>query len=328
MSLLYVLGARQRNLLFRQEEEWNLYEAALILEIDTESGEARTCVEYRTPSEARAHELSSSIFKSGTLVGDTLYACTNTEVLVFKLPQFALVNYISLPCFNDVHHVAISHDGTLLAVSTGLDMVVRVSPDGKILDEWDVLQEPLWQRFSREIDYRKVASTKPHRSHPNFVFELGREVWATRFYQKDAICLTDPSKRLAIVQESPHDGLLAAGKLHFTMVDGRLVVADPVTLTIDRIVDFKTMDDPNCLLGWCRGVAPVDKEKLWVGFTRVRKTRLLENVVWVKRVFKEGMTEKPTHISLYDTAREKCVQEIDLEQYGMNIVFSMFPVHR
>src|SRR5579862_5154094 len=98
MSLLYVLGARQRNLLFKQEEEWNLYEAALILEIDTESGDVRTCVEYRTPGEARAHELSSSIFKSGTLVGDTLYACTNTEVLVFKLPQFALINYISLPC--------------------------------------------------------------------------------------------------------------------------------------------------------------------------------------------------------------------------------------
>ncbi len=38
MASLYVLGARQRKLLFKHEEEQNLYEAALILRIDTETG--------------------------------------------------------------------------------------------------------------------------------------------------------------------------------------------------------------------------------------------------------------------------------------------------
>src|SRR5579862_1650012 len=142
MSHLYVLGGKQRKLILKQQEEWNLYESALILKLDTESGIVQTCVEYQTPSEARAHEHSSSIFKSGTLVGDVLYACTNTEVLVFKLPEFRLINYVSLPCFNDVHHVMPSWDGTLLAAVTGLDMVVRFTQQGELIDQWDVLQQP------------------------------------------------------------------------------------------------------------------------------------------------------------------------------------------
>jgi len=328
MSCLYVLGGKQRRLLLKAEEEWNLYESALILKLDTTSGAVRTCVEYKTPREARAHEHSSSIFKSGTLVNDTLYACTNTEILVYKLPEFEQINYISLPCFNDVHHVTPSHDGTLLVVSTGLDMVVRLTPRGELIEQWDVLGAPPWQRFSREIDYRKVESTKPHQSHPNFAFELGRDVWVTRLHQRDAICLTDPAKRIDIALEFPHDGLVRGSEIYFTLVDGRVVVANADTLAIDRVYDLKTMDDPNALLGWCRGVLPVAEQQLWVGFTRVRKTRFQENVQWVKRVFKEGMVERPTHISLYDTGQGRCLQELDLEVHGMNIIFSIFHADR
>lgn len=324
MSHLYVLGGKQRTLLLKHEEEWNLYESALILKLDTESGAVQTCIEYRTPSEARAHEHSSSVFKSGTLVGELLYTCTNTEILVFKLPHFELVNYVSLPCFNDVHHVTPTRNGTMLAAVTGLDMVVRFTSGGELVEEWSVLQEPPWQRFSRATDYRKVESTKPHHSHPNFVFELD-DVWVTRLVQRDAICLTDPGKRIDIALEAPHDGLVRGNKIYFTLVDGRLALANAATLTVDTVVDLKTMDDPNALLGWCRGVLPLADEKLWVGFTRVRKTRIHENILWVKRVFKEGMIERPTHISLYDIAQHRCLQEFDLEAHGMNIIFSIFP---
>lgn len=324
MSCLYVLGGKQRKRLLKAEEEWNLFESALILKLDTGSGAVQTCLEYKTRSDARAHEHSSSEFKSGTLVGDVLYACTNTEVLVFKLPGFQQISYISLPCFNDVHHVTPSRDGTLLVVSTGLDMVVRVTPQGELLEAWDVLGGPPWGRFSREIDYRKVESTKPHQSHPNFAFELGRDVWVTRLHQRDAVCLSDPGKRIDIALELPHDGLIRDKEVYFTLVDGRVVVANADTLTVDRVFDLKTLDDPNALLGWCRGVLPLEDQKLWVGFTRVRRTRFQENVRWVKRVFKEGMVEKPTHISLYDVRDNRWLQEFDLEPYGMNIVFSIF----
>jgi hypothetical protein len=326
-SSLYVLGGKQRSLLLKDEEEWNLYESALILKVDARSGAVRTCIEYRSPSDVRPHDHSACLFKSGALAGDLLYACTNTEVLVFRLPAFERVNYISLPCFNDLHHVMPCGDGTLLVVNTGLDMVVRITPKGELVEEWNVLGGPAWQRFSREIDYRRVESTKPHRSHPNFVFQLGGDLWVTRLHQRDALCLTDSDQRIDIALESPHDGVVRGKEIYFTLVDGRVAVANTDTMTIDRVMDLKTMDDPNALLGWCRGVLPVDRDRLWVGFSRVRKTRFQDNVLWVKRVFKEGMIEKPTHISLFEIGHKRCAHEFDLELYGMNTIYSIFPAN-
>jgi hypothetical protein len=328
MSKLYVLGARQRDLLLRKEEEWNLYESALILEVDTISGAVRTCFEYQTPPQARAAENSSSIFKSATLIGDVLYACTNTEVLVLRLPDFSITNYISLPCFNDVHHVKPAADGSLLVVSTGLDMVVRVTPAGELLNQWAVLGGDPWLRFSRDVDYRTVSSTKPHASHPNFVFEISSDVWVTRFKQKDAIALTASEKRIVLSDESPHDGLLYDDKLYFTVVDGRVVIVNPHTLSIDTTIDLKSLDNSNSLLGWCRGILPQAGGLAWIGFTRVRKTRIIENILWVKHVFKDGMIDLPTHIALYDITTQQRLRDIDLEQHGMNIIFSIFSAER
>jgi hypothetical protein len=93
MPSVYVLGARQRNVLLKPEEEWHFYESALILQIDTDTGETRPCVEYQSPPEARS--------------------------------EFKRIGYISLPCFNDLHHVTPTEDGNLLVVSTGLDLVVK-----------------------------------------------------------------------------------------------------------------------------------------------------------------------------------------------------------
>jgi hypothetical protein len=202
-----------------------LYEAALILHLDTESGTVRNCVEYKSPPEAKANPQSSNIFKSGSLVGNILYACTSTEVLIFKLPAFEQIGYISLPCFNDVHHVVPASDGTLIAANTGLDIVVRFTTEGKLLSAWSVLDESPWSRFSKTTDYRKIESTKPHKSHPHFVFELNEEIWVTRFHQRDAYCLSDSGKRIDIAVQRPHDGLLHANKLYFTTVDGKLVIA-------------------------------------------------------------------------------------------------------
>jgi hypothetical protein len=324
MASLYLLGARQRNLLLRHEEEWSLYEAALILELDTESGDVRTCVEYKTPPEARAKETSSSVFKSGTLIDDMLYTCTSTEVLIFKLPSFQRIDYISLPCFNDLHHVTPTSDGALLAANTGLDMVAKFNRRGELLAEWNVLPEVPWSRFSRATDYRKVETTKPHKSHPNFVFELDGEVWVTRFHQRDAICLNNSGKRIDIAVQSPHDGLLFHERIYFTSVDGRVIIANPATLQVERMIDLKQIDGQDALLGWCRGLLPLDDRRVWVGFTRIRKTRFRENILWVRSVLREDMREKPSHIALYDLENMRCIQEFDLEVHGMNVVFSIF----
>ena len=322
---LYVLGARQRNALLKREEEWHLYESALILEIDPATGAVETKVEYKTPPEARANDHSSNMFKAGTVVGNKLYTCTSTEVLVFDLPEFRISNYISLSCFNDLHHVVPDSSGNLLVTSTGLEMVVRVTPDGEILDQWNVLGEDPWEKFSRDTDYRKVDSTKPHRSHPNFAFELDGNIWATRFYQRDAVCLSDPSKRIDIGVQAPHDGLVRNGSIHFTTVDGHIVIVSRHSLLVEKIIDLKTINGGSSLLGWCRGLLPLDDQRFWIGFTRVRKTKFRENLLWARSIFRDGMQEKPSHLALYDTNRLECIQEFDVEAHGLNVIFSVFP---
>jgi len=330
MRRLYVLGGRQRKALLKDPvKEWHWYEAALILEVDTHSGEVQTCVEYDTPPNARAGDKSSVNFHSGTLIGDTLYTCTTTEVVAFKLPRFERVAYISLPCFNDLHHVTQSSDGNLLVVNTGLDMVVKISSEGEVLAEWCVIKESPWTRFSREVDYRKIETTKPHLSHPNFAFELDGEIWVTRFNQRDAISLNGSGKRIEIAIEKPHDGVLQGERLLFTVVDGKIVMVNRHTLHVEKTIDLRQIQDRDrqILPAWCRGLLPVDEHKVWVGFTRIRKTLFRENVRWVKTMLHEGTVVKPTHIALFDLASQQCLKEIDLEPYGMNTIFGIFPVN-
>jgi hypothetical protein len=326
MSLLYLLGGRQRKRIFQKEDESRLYEAALILRADTVAGTADLVLEYKSPPEACAGEDSSHVFKSATLLGNRFYTCTSTEVLIFEVPGFKRIGYVSLPCFNDLHHVAPSADGNLLAASTGLDMVVKFTTDGKILQQWNVLGEDPWSRFSPEVDYRKVDSTKPHQSHPNAVFQLGEELWVTRFSQRDAICLTSPGNKIRIDVERPHDGLVCGDRIYFTTVDGRIVIANRERLEVDEIIDLheihQAQSQENVLLGWCRGILPLDERRVWVGFTRVRKTRFQENVMWIKHAFRD--VERSTHIALYDIVERKCLQEIDLEQYGMSVIFGIY----
>ena len=323
MRNIYVVGGRQRRRLLTREEEWQMYEKALVVEFDTQTKQSNVRLEYESPPDARADD-SSILFKTGTLEGNHLYLCTSTEVLVHEVPGFNLKGYVSLPCFNDLHHVCPRLNGDLLVVNTGLDMVLEITWQGTVLREWAVLGGDPWGRFSKQTDYRKVATTKPHQSHPNFVFELGEEIWVTRGWQRDAVCLTNPGPRIAIDVERVHDGHFFGGKIYFTTVNGNLVIVDRSSLEVQRIVDLKAIDNRDrALLGWCRGLFIVDESTVWVGFTRVRKTRFQENVNWVKHVFHE--TEKPTHISLYDISEMKCLQEIDLEPSGLNVVFSIFP---
>jgi hypothetical protein len=330
MAKMYVLGGRQRKVGIRPptfNDEWYLYEAALVLEVDTETGATRTCVDYETPREARAGEQRAGNFHSGALIGDKLYTCTMTEVLIYRVPDFQQVGYISLPSFNDLHHVTPASDGNLLVVSTGLDMVLKINAQGETLGEWCVVDEAPWSRFSRGVDYRRVITTRPHRAHPNFVFELDEELWVTRFEQGDTICLNKPGKRIGLNVWRPHDGIVCGKRILFTGVEGKVVIVNRCSLEIEQIVDLRKIQDrgQEILPAWCRGLLPVDERRIWVGFTRIRQTLLRENVRWVKTVLREGTIAKPTHIALFDLVGEQCLKEIDLEPHGMHTVFGIFP---
>lgn len=325
MNSFYVAGGRLRRTVFRTLEEWQSCEKALLIELDPANNRSRTCVEYVSPADVCAEELPAVLFKSATLQGNKLYACTSTEVLVYELPDFRLQHYISLPCFNDLHHVCPTPWGTLLVVVTGLDMVVEVTTAGNLLNAWNVLGEDPWARFSRETDYRKVPTTKPHKSHPNHVFLLDQEVWVTRLQQRDAICLTTPGPRIDIAVQRPHDGDVFGNRIYFTTVDGHIVIASRHTLQVEETIDLNQMGgQPGQALGWCRGLLPLDERWLWVGFTRVRPTKFIENVSWIKNG--NSHRHRPSHVALYDLERKRRELDIELEPHGIGVIFSLLPL--
>jgi len=325
MNSFYVSGGRLRSTIFRKLEEWQSCEQALLIELDPEKNQSRVLVEYVSPPEVCPQEIPAVLFKSTTLQGNKLYTCTSTEVLVYEVPSFKLKHYISLPCFNDLHHVYPTQQGTILVVVTGLDMVVEITESGSVVREWSVIGEDPWARFSRETDYRKVPTTKPHQSHPNHVFVLGEEVWVTRLQQRDAICLTTPGPRIDIAVQRPHDGCIFRDRIYFTTVDGRIVIANRKTLQVEETIDLNQMSGASGqVLGWCRGVLPLDERWLWVGFTRVRPTKFIENVAWIRNGYSHR--HRPSHVALYDLERKRCEQEIELEPHGIGVVFSLIPV--
>ncbi|MGB5215606.1 MAG: hypothetical protein WBN88_18425, partial [Anderseniella sp.] len=272
---------------------------------------------------------SNIVFKAGTVVGDRLYLCTQTEVLTYSLPGFEILDCLTHPWFNDLHHVKPNEAGNFLVAVTGLDLVVEITPTGKIVRELPVLDEDIWERFDRDRDYRKVLTTKPHHAHPNYVFEHGGDIFATRLNQKDAVCVTNRDRRgIEPGVEKLHDGIVAGDSVHFTAVDGHLVEADPATGALLKIHDLNAMTDTDKTLGWCRGLHLLGDDRALVGFSRIRPSKIRENVRWVKH--RIGMRPDAgtlgTRVACYDLKAGRLEYEIPLEAEEMNAVFSIIPV--
>lgn len=321
MKLLVTGGQQRRPRSLRAgSAHWYKYKRGHLLKVDTDTGQVGVELSYESPPDAVADEEPAVLFKQGTFVDGMLYLTTQTEVIVYSYPEYAVKHYISLPRFNDVHHVRPTERGTLLVVNTGLDQIVEIDFDGTVLREWNTMGRGPWERFDPAVDYRKVPTTKPYESHPNHVFEIGDEVWATRFKQKDAVALDNPDRRIDIDVERVHDGVAYGDHIYFTAVSGHIVVADAATLQIEESLDLSTLEDGEVQLGWCRGILP-DATGAWVGFSRLRPTAFRENVAWVKDGFRKSM---PTHIARYDLVNRKLIKRINLEEHDLNAVFSIF----
>ena len=308
--------------------EWRLYKTAVVVKAEGRS--LARVLEYQSPPEHCPDETPSIVFKAGTIQDDTAYLCTQTEVLICDVPSFTVRRVISHPCFNDLHHVALAPDGRLFVAVTGLDAVAELAPDGVLLRLTSVLGGSVWDRFSQNVDYRKVVTTKPHRSHPNFVFFLDEKPWVTRFQQRDAVPLDGNSAGrppFEVAAEGIHDGHVAQDSVCFTSVNGQIVRFDLISGT-RSVIDLNSIRHPDDQrpLGWCRGLL-VDRGGAWVGFSRIRYTALRQNIDWVRRGFRESdrLPPRPTRIARYDLDTRTLVSEIDLEPAGLNAVFS---IHR
>jgi hypothetical protein len=245
--------------------------------------------------------------------------------LVYQLSTLEQVGYVTLPGFNDVHHVYPNPDGHLLIANTGLDMVLEISERGEVIREWAALDEDAWSRFSRETDYRGMY-TQPHASHPNFIFMYGDEIWVTRFRQMDAICLTNNERRIHIGGARVHDGIVRGHLVYFTRVDGWIVVADLRDASIVASYDLNECNESEgTLLGWCRGIEILDDDVMVVGFSRLRSTKLEDNVRWARRKLRGRKHTRtlPTRLTAFDPNRNAVIWEYDLEPAGCNAVFSV-----
>jgi len=329
---VWVVGGEQR-VSFVERPEWHRYETALVVRVA--DGRPERVLEYRSPREHCPDESPSHTFKAATFSGDTAYLCTQTEVLLCDLPSFRIRRVISHPCFNDLHHVLPGPDGTLYVAVTGLDAVARLAADGELLALVGTLGQDPWERFSPDVDYRKVPTTKPHHSHPNHLFFLGGRLWVTRFEQRDAIPLpfaqekkeedeSDPGFSLETAGAGIHDGHVVDGHLHFTAVNGRLV-RFRLPERQGECVDLQRLTRPDDgPIGWCRGLLLLGDEA-WVGFSRIRYTTLRRNLSWLRHGFRPGAyhDQPPTRIALYDLERQRLREEVDLEGVGMGAVFSL-----
>src|SRR5271154_3552889 len=118
LNKFYFGGGQFRSSIFHTLQEWESCKRAMIVEVDPGTKSSRSCVEYESPREVAADELPAILFKSATLRDNKLYICTSTEVMIYELPSFRLATYISLPFFNDLHHVYPTPQGTLLVMVT------------------------------------------------------------------------------------------------------------------------------------------------------------------------------------------------------------------
>lgn len=336
VSHLIVVGGEQRKDAVGRDE-WQAYQAARVVLVELRTGLISPILRYSGNPNRLPEQDASVVFKAATMTRQHLYACTTTELLIIDLKQWQIGQIVSHPWLNDVHHVVPTSSGTLLVVNTGLDQVLELGREGELLREWNVGPTPTWNRFDRETDYRRVLTTKPHEAHPNFLFHRDGCWWVTRFLQRDACCLKDPSQTISLCvladaaseeahQAGPHDGVWERDAHWFTTVDGHVLKwsLNEATPCVTRLMRDSGDDS---LLGWCRGIAPISEETAWVGFSRLRPTKFRSHVSWIKHGFRKvgQHATAPTRVAEHRLSDGKMLREIDLEPAGIAAVFSVFP---
>ena len=316
----------------RERENWfelgdgKAYDAAKVHQVDMESGctSEILCVDQVADNYPRIHP--NIQFTAGCIDSRGVWLPTDTELRLYEYPTFHLLKIISFPFFQNIHSVVVI--GELMAVtSTGLDLVVLLNADdGTVLDLVNVEGKPVWHRHSSETDYRQVHSTRPHQGHPNYVFELGEDMWVTRCTFDDAVNLYDVSERIDIGRGrdiSAHDGIVSDGHVYFTTVDGGISIADTNSKRVIEEVDLKKVESTPTMRGWCRGLMFSD-EHAFVGFSRIRKTRDSRKVRWVNMVRGTRYIEEAS-VVCYDRKSWKKLEEWRFPPGELDAIYSVLP---
>lgn len=303
------------------------YGAARLLTLDLSDGTFSLTLEMREGNEHYPEEYPNLQYTAASRHEDILWLPTDTEVYKYRLPDMTCLACYSYPCFQNVHSVHQFGD-EVYVTSTGLDNIVVLDAEsGELLRIINSEGKDPWHRFDAEKDYRLVHTTKPHDSHPNFVFELDGSKWITRCTQEDAVNLDDVSQSLNISGGdviSVHDGLWWGQKLVFTRVDGFLVTFDRENNMAREQIDIfaHSRNRPN---GWCRGLH-IDGDMFYIGYSKLRKTRLKEKLKYLSQGNFKYSTGNNSLVVAYNM-RERKVEKVHQVPDGLiDAIYGIVPL--
>jgi hypothetical protein len=304
----------------RIKKEGFRYKEAYLAEIELPEGNLTRQKEYvSTPD--RIGKNFSMQFKFGHCYDDKFILPTSTEIVIFDRTNWEIIQTISHPTFHDLHCVKVFQN-RLYVVNTGLEMVQIFDFNGNYEGEINVSNHSTWQRFDPNIDYRFIASTKPHQTHVNYIFFLDDEPWITRFEQRDAVALHDFSKRIDLsIKDSkgkPHDGLINGDYIYFTLTDGFVVTVNRMSFKIENVINFNRLINSDLQPGWCRGLDVVDG-KVYVGFSQLRRSKFVEYGSWIKH----RKRKLPARICVFDLKDGSIVNEIPIESNSGAAIFTI-----
>jgi len=308
--------------------EGKYYGCATLLKLDTDSSVVGQLLSIREGNENFPDVHPNLEFTVGDVEGDKLWLSTDTEIRLYQYPSLELLKTYSHPCFHNIHSVAVRGD-ELYVTSTGLDMVVVLNKhNGSIVEYINAEGKPTWHRFSPDTDYRKEYSTRPHESHPNYVFWLDDEPWVTRCTQEDAVMLSDTNKKIDISGAkkpiSVHDGIVSGAEVYFTTVDGSIIIADTKTRQVVESIQITSMEGYGALRGWCRGLY-IDGDMAYVGFTRLRKTKRQEKVEWVKGLLQGGSAVEACSVLAINLKQKRILADYRIPSGMTDAIYSILP---
>jgi hypothetical protein len=286
------------------------YEHAVAINIEVKNGEATLInrCEYQTP-ETSVSPNTDLTFKSSSIYQNTLITVTETEIVELSLKDLTVETVVSHPSFNDLHHV-FKHEDSYTVANTGLDSVSIYTPSQDHIEHLSTVKTKNKSRLNPEIDYRKVSSTKPHFTHPNYLFKLNDELWVTRCDTMDAISLSS-NKRLDIGSNLVHDGVIFKNSIYFTCVDGQIRIFDTQSLLLKHAIDLREF--VSNLNGWCRGILPISTNLVVVGISKFRRSKRISL----------STNQTCARLLLIDIFKREVQWDIDVSDLGIDAIFGI-----
>ena len=308
--------------------EGKYYGCAKLLHVNTSTTQIKELLSVSEGTDNFPEVYPNLEFTVGDIEADKLWLAMDTEIRLYQYPQLSLLKTFSHPCFHNIHSVAV-HEDELYVTSTGIDLVVVLDKvNGNIKRLFNVEGKPIWHRYSETTDYRKVHSTRPHDSHPNYVFWLDNQPWVTRCTQEDAVMLSDISKRIDISGPdkviSVHDGIVNGDYVFFTSVDSCIVIADIKTHKVIETVNVANLRGYGGLRGWCRGLY-VSGDIFYVGFSRLRKTRRIDKIEWVSRLINKGKTIEDCSVLGINMVTREIVADYIIPTGMLDAIYAILP---